>query len=122
MSESCRPLGAQAILPQPAVTKRYKDLAPDAGRGSAFLAALHHRLIDRISWDWARGWLHAHSRLELSERHGWPLLLVLLEAEPPGVVSAELLQRHIRLAAAVRGDGPLADLAGSIEVVQGAGR
>lgn len=107
----------------PIVTKRYRGLGctggalwtPDHG---AFLSALHHRLIDRIGWDWARGWLHAYSHLELSERHGWPLLLLVLEAEPGGPASADILQRHIRVAAAAKGDGPLADLAGSIEVVQ----
>ena len=84
----------------------------------AFLSALHDRLIDRISSDWARGWLHAYSHLELSERHGWPLLLLVLEAKPGGHVSADILQRHIRVAAAAKGDGPFADLASSIEVVQ----
>ena len=115
-----RPLGSTAGR---FVTKCYTPLASChgvAGRADrgAFLSALHHRLIDRISWDWARGWLHAYSHLELSERHGWPLLLLVLEAEPGGPASADILQRHIRVAAAVKGDGPLADLASSIEVVQ----
>lgn len=84
---------------------------------SAFLASLHHRLIDRVAWDWARGWLHAYSHLELGERHGWPLLLLVLEGEPPGCVVATALQTHVRLASSVKGGGPFADLASSLEVV-----
>jgi hypothetical protein len=107
----------------PTVTNRYKGLVGTGGAlrpldHGAFLSALHHRLIDRIGWDWGRGWLHAYSHLELSERHGWPLLLLVLEAEPGGLASADILQCHIRMAAAAKGDGPLADLASSIEVVQ----
>jgi hypothetical protein len=62
--------------------------------------------------------LHAYSHLELTERHGWPLLLLVLEAEPPGFVSADALQTHARLAASVKGGGPFSDLAASIEVVE----
>ncbi|MEY3930605.1 MAG: hypothetical protein RLZZ516_2315 [Cyanobacteriota bacterium] len=119
MDSSCRP----CCHGNTSVATLYKPLAFCHGVASradhgAFLSALHHRLIDRISWDWARAWLHAYSHLELSERHGWPLLLLVLEAEPGGLGTAEMLQRHIRVAAAAKGDGPLADLASSIEVVQ----
>ena len=119
MDSSCQP----CCHGNTSVATLYKPLALCHGVASradhgAFLSALHDRLIDRISGDWARGWLHAYSHLELSERHGWPLLLLVLEGEPGGLATAEMLQRHIRVAAAVKGDGPLADLASSIEVVQ----
>lgn len=115
--------GAPTSAPAHFVTKCYTALACCHGLESradhgAFLSALHHRLIDRVAWDWARGWLHAYSHLELSERHGWPLLLLVLEAEPASIGSADLLQRHVRLAAAAKGDGLLSDLATSIEVVR----
>ena len=104
--------------------QNHNSTSDPAGQGpqslqgtSAFLASLHHRLIDRVALDWARGWLHAYSHLELTERHGWPLLLLVLEAEHPGCDWTNALQKHVRLAGSVKGGGPFADLAASIEVV-----
>jgi hypothetical protein len=50
---------------------------------------------------------------------GWPVLRLILEADPPPLASPLLLQRHYREAAiAGKGSGPLADLAASLEVVE----
>lgn len=83
-----------------------------------FLAALHRRITDRIAWPWARDWLARHARLGLAMEAGWPVLRLILEADPPPT-SLLLLQRHYREAAiAGKGSGPLADLAASLEVVE----
>lgn len=94
------------------------------GQG-AFLSALHHRIADRIALPWARAWLHAHAHLELGERHGWPVLVLVLEEEDPDphLQTPALLLRHYK-GAAINGkaSGPLSDLAVSLEVAMEAGQ
>lgn len=89
---------------------------PKANEG-AFLSTLHHRIADHVSSSMFRGWLHQHAHLELAERHGWPVLLLVLEAPPP--YWGEAVLQHYKLAAiGGRGSGPLADLAKSLELVE----
>lgn len=91
-----------------------------AGDPAAFLAALHRRIVDRIAWPWARDWLASHAHLELAERAGWPVLLLILDSDPPPPHSSpDLLRRHYSAAASTgKGTGPLADMAGAVEVAQ----
>lgn len=123
MTTLCGGRGPAAILTGRTVTVRNTPLAPCADCGSRpFLAALHARILDRIAWPWARDWLAAHAHLGLAVQAGWPVLRLILEADPPPPASPLLLQRHYREAAITgRGAGPLADLAASLEVVE-AGR
>lgn len=85
-----------------------------------FWTALHRRTCDRIGLPFARSWLQAHSHLEAGELYGWPVLLLTLEADPPGWATPEILHRHYRdaLRLGIKADGPLADLAQSLEVVR----
>jgi hypothetical protein len=114
-----RPL---ASLSQQTVTKRNKGLAPGDTFGSdaaaPFWEALHRRTCDRIAWPWARWWLQHHARLEPSTAAGWPSLRLVFTADPPREASAYLLTRHYgdALAQGCKGCGPLADLAGSLEL------
>ena len=93
---------------------------PQAG---AFWASLHHRTTDQIGWAPIRGWLHAYAHLEPTERHGWPVLLLVLEAPPPDGIYPETVWHHYKnvLTASAGKAGPLADLARSLEL-QGVGR
>ena len=120
MDRSSRAEKPAATPPLRTFTFCNTELAPCGGCGSrAFLAALHARIVDRIAWPWARDWLRSHARLELTERAGWPVLLLILKGDLPPLVSSLLLQRHYQDAAITgKGSGPLADLAGSIEVAQ----
>lgn len=123
MTESCRALGAQTILPQPVVTKRYKDLAPDAGRGSGAV---------RCHWDGGLREMHgpAYEPGRFPLRH-W------LRREPSWEVLARAGLTHPRRlsAAALRAGLPLvwdgrrrcwswAELMqlAAVAAVQGAGR
>jgi hypothetical protein len=123
MPASCRGLCPIDSLSRQTVTKRNKDLAPAATSGSdaaaTFFNALHRRACDQIAWPWARWWLQHHSRLEPSTAAGWPVLRLVLEADPPPEVMAYGLMRHFRDALA-QGckSGPLADLAGSLALVE----
>ena len=100
--------------------------ATSQSRAGAFWASLHHRIADQIAWAPIRGWIHAHAYLEPSERHGWPVLLLVLEAPPPPELfgGAETICFHYRkaLANSTGKAGPLADLARSLELRQEAGR
>ena len=90
-----------------------------AGEPVAFLAALHRRIVDRIAWPWARDWLACYAHLELAERAGWPVLLLILDSDPPPSVWPQLLHRQYSEAASTgKGTGPLADLAAAVEVAQ----
>lgn len=105
---------------QPTVTILHASEKPGAaGDPAAFWEALHRRTCDRIAWPWARAWLLAYSRLEPATAAGWPVLRLVLEAEPPPEVSPHQLHRHYRdaLAAGCKA-GPLADLARSLELGQ----
>lgn len=107
-----------ATPPQGTVTFCNTALAGCGDCGSrAFRAALHHRIVDRIAWPWARDWLARHAHLELAERAGWPVLRLMLDSDPPPPASAHLLQRHYSDAASAgKGSGPLADLAAAVEL------
>lgn len=95
-----------------------------AGDPVAFLEALHRRIVDRIAWPWARDWLARHAHLELAERAGWPVLVLVFSAKPPeqgGLLSntlTPLLLKHYRAAAKTSGraSGPLTDLAATLEL------
>jgi hypothetical protein len=92
-----------------------------AGDPVAFLEALHRRIVDRIAWPWARDWLARHAHLELAERAGWPVLVLVLTAKPPEEMCwgySPLLLKHYRDAAktAGRASGPLTDLAATLEL------
>jgi hypothetical protein len=88
---------------------------PKANEG-AFLSTLHHRIADHVRSSDFRGWLHQHAHLELAERNGWPVLVLVLEAPIPSWHWGDVLQ-HYRLGA-IHGtaSGPLADLAKSLEL------
>lgn len=63
MTESCRAFGAQAILPQPVVTKRYKGLARDGGRGGGPVRhPLRHWLRSEATWQVLAGAQLTHPR------------------------------------------------------------
>lgn len=120
MDSSCLGAGRQAN-PDPLILTNCNNPGKPCGAGdpAAFLAALHSRIVDRIAWPWARDWLARHARLGLAMKAGWPVLQLILEADPPPLTSPLLLQRHYREAAiAGKGSGPLADLAASLEVVE----
>jgi hypothetical protein len=87
------------------------------GETAAFWQALHRRVCDRIALPWARAWLAAYSRLEPSTAADWPVLRLVLEADPPPEAWSGLLHRHYRdaLSAGCK-NGPLADLARSLEL------
>ncbi|MEY3462658.1 MAG: hypothetical protein RLZZ468_436 [Cyanobacteriota bacterium] len=78
-----------------------------------FWEALHRRTCDRVTSPWARAWLASHTRLEPATAAGWPVLRLVLEADPPPPVSPYLLRCHYRDALAA---GVLADLTASLEV------
>ena len=86
-----------------------------------FWAALHRRACDRIALPWARGWLLAYAHLEPGEVAGWPVLRLVLAADPPkNLLGAhELLRRHYRdaLSEGCKGHGPLAALPLTLEVL-----
>jgi hypothetical protein len=117
MNESCpTPKGVN----QPTVTIRYASERPGAADDpAAFWEALHRRTCDRIALPWGRAWLLAYSQLEPATAAGWPVLRLVLEAEPPPEVSPHQPHRLYReaLAAGCK-TGPLADLARSLEVGQ----
>lgn len=120
MYESCAAERPGTTPHQGTVTFCNTPLARCGDCGSrAFLAALHRRIVDRIAWPWARDWLASHAHLELAERAGWPVLRLILDSDPPPSASAHLLQRHYSDAANTgKGTGPLADLAGAVEVAR----
>ena len=99
-------------------THRISSAAQVADGAGAFWASLHHRAADRIAYAPIRGWVSAHAHLEPAERHGWPVLVLVLEARPPAETSADLIWRHYRdaLAGSTGKTGPLADLARSLEL------
>ena len=89
------------------------------GETAAFWQALHRRVCDRMAWPWARAWLATYSRLEPSTAAGWPVFRLVLLADPPPSITATVLHQHYRNAL-VSGckSGPLADLAGSLELAE----
>jgi hypothetical protein len=89
------------------------------GDRAAFWQALHRRVCDRMAWPWARAWLATYSRLEPSTAAGWPVFRLVLLADPPPSITATVLHQHYRnaLAAGCK-SGPLADLAGSLELAE----
>jgi hypothetical protein len=99
---------------------RNNSAAQLAGGADAFWSALHHRITDQIAHALIRGWLHTYAHLEPGERHGWPVLRLVLEAPPPAELfgRTEAIHLHYRkaLTASAGKAGPLADLARSVEV------
>lgn len=120
MNASCGAIRPSDSLPQRTVTKRKGALAPGATFGSdaaaLFFDALHRRACDQIAWAWGRWWLQHHSRLEPAAAAGWPVLRLVLTADPPREASAYGLFRHYRDALARGCKGPLGDLAASLEL------
>ena len=120
MNPSSLGAGRQAS-PDPWIVTNCNNPGKPCGAGdpASFLEALHRRIVDRIAWPWARDWLASHAHLELAERAGWPVLRLILDSDPPPSASAHLLQRHYSDAANTgKGTGPLADLAGAVEVAR----
>ena len=125
MNSSCLGAGRQAS-PDPWVLTNCNNPGKPCGAGDpvAFLEALHRRIVDRIAWPWARDWLARHAHLELAERAGWPVLVLVLTAKPPeqgALLSNTLtlhLLKHYRDAAktAGRASGPRTDLAATLEL------
>lgn len=101
-------------------TNRNDSTAQLAGGAGAFWASLHHRTADQIAHASIRGWLQAHAHLEPGERHGWPVLRLVLDAPLPAELfgGEETIRIHYRnaLTASAGKAGPLADLARSVEV------
>jgi hypothetical protein len=111
--------GADAMDFKPSTPQLQPRSAADPQAG-AFWACLHHRITDQIAHGPIRGWLHAYAHLEPEERHGWPVLVLVLEAPPPADLEAVVIAHHYRkaLADSAGKAGPLADLAKSVEVAR----